>query len=88
MLTLNRLFFALAFLGGSAAVQAADGHSNLVIGKPGERINKSGSGLQTAEYHYFATVPMISVSTHNGVQVSQAALNGSFDPRQPTHYIF
>ena len=88
MLTLNKLFFALAFLGGSAAVQAADDHSNLVIGKPGERINKSGAGVQTAEYHYFATVSTLACGTHNGVQVSQAALHGSFDPRQRTHYIF
>lgn len=88
MLTLNRLFFALAFLGGSAAVQAADGHSNLVMGKPGEGFNKSGSGLRTAEYHYFAPVTTLASGTHNGVQVSQAALHGSFDPRQPSNYIF
>ncbi|MDB6144144.1 MAG: hypothetical protein JWP80_3188 [Pseudomonas sp.] len=88
MLTPNKLFYALAFLGGSAAVQAAEGHGDVIIGKPGERIDKSGVALRTAEYHYFATYPSPVSGTHNGVQLSQAALRGAFDPRQPTNYIF
>jgi hypothetical protein len=88
MLTPNKLFYALAFLGGSAAVQAAEGHGEVIIGKPGQRIDKPGAALRTAEYHYSSAYPRVVSGTHNGVQLSQAALHGAFDPRRPTNYIF
>ncbi|MEB0075847.1 hypothetical protein QN386_15685 [Pseudomonas sp. CCI3.2] len=87
MLTLNKLFFALAFLGGSAAVQAENLPGALVRANAGERINKGNAGLQTAEYHYYSATRNIS-GTHNGIKVSPSALLGSFDPKHRPTYIF
>lgn len=87
MLTFNKLFYALAFLGGSTAAQATDGTGNLVLGRTGERINKPGADLKTAEYHYYANYENVS-GTHNGIQLSEAILLGSFDPQLPSNFIF
>jgi len=87
MLTLNKLFFALAFLGGSAAVQAENLPGALIRANTGERLTKANSGLQTAEYNFYTTSRYAS-GTHNGVKLSHAALKGSFDPKQRPTYIF
>jgi len=90
MLTRNKLFFAMAFLGSSAAIQAADGHDTLNsfgFGRTGERINKSSSHLQMAEYHVHPTYEIVS-GTYNGMKLTHAILHGSFDPLKPSTFIF
>jgi hypothetical protein len=87
MLTLNKLFFALAFLGGSAAVQAENLPGALLRAKGGERVNKANPGVRTAEYKVYSTIPYAS-GTHNGVKLSRATLQGGYDPKLRPTYIF
>jgi hypothetical protein len=87
MLTLNKLFFALAFLGGSAAVQAENLPGALLRANAGQRVNKANPGLRTAEYNVYSTIHYAS-GTHNGVKLSQATLKGGYDPKQRPTYIF
>lgn len=87
MLTSNKLFFALAFLGGSATAQATDGTSKLVQGKTGESVDAYGAYLGAVADHYYSSYPNV-FGTHNGIQLSQAILLGSFDPGLRSNYIF
>ncbi|WP_397451832.1 hypothetical protein [Pseudomonas sp. NA-150] len=86
MLTFNKLFFALAFLSGSAAVHAADGTNASIQGKVGVRLNKATADLKTAEFHYYPTSASVCGS-HNGVPLSQAMLRGALDPQQPANFV-
>lgn len=87
MLTLNKLVFALAFLGGSAAVQAENLPGALARANAGERLNRSSAAVHTAAYNVYSTTQYAS-GTHNGVKLSHAALRATFDPKQRPTYIF
>ncbi|CAM3193300.1 hypothetical protein BZK31_19570 [Pseudomonas floridensis] len=98
MLSLNKFFLALAFLGGSAAAQAGDGRLELTrieLGKT-ERLDES-SGWAHGWSHELGRQGLDSVAmgtqwsppvygavsgTHNGMPVSRELLLGSYDVRQ------
>ncbi len=95
MLNLNKLFLALAFLGGSAAVQAGDGRlepARIEFGKTSERLDDAngwshGMGQQeslggAAGALYSPAIYGSLSGTYNGVSVSRQVLLGGYDVTQ------
>ncbi|MBC3955370.1 MULTISPECIES: hypothetical protein [Pseudomonas] len=95
MLSINKFFLALAFLGGSAAAQAGDGRLDLTrieFGKTSERHDDAsgwshGLGQQnqlnvSAGTLYSPPVYGNLSGTHNGVPVSREILLGRYDVKQ------
>lgn len=87
MLTSNRLFYALAFLGGSTAAHAADATGNLVQAKTGAKIDKPGADLKAVRNHYRSSHLDVT-GTYNGIPLSHAMLLGSFDPTRRSTFTF
>ena len=77
MQTFNKLFLALAFLGGSAAAQAAD--NNELARAP---TNKSSERFEAIERRSWGQ-GLSQQATYNGVPVAQKNLSGHYDLRQP-----
>ena len=77
MQTFNKFFLALAFLGGSAAAQAAE--SNELARPP---LNKGGERVETVGRRNAGVVWDRGLSqqvTYNGMPVAQKNLSGRFD---------
>jgi hypothetical protein len=86
MLTVNKFFLALAFLGGSAAAQAADEVLDLTRmppGKPSERMNRTESESR----HGASSVWRHGLSQRGGDNVSgdQSGYSVSYQPLSGTH---
>ncbi|KAA8696827.1 Uncharacterized protein ALO80_04312 [Pseudomonas caricapapayae] len=95
MLNLNKFFLALAFLGGSAALQAGDGRLDvprIEFGKTSERLDDANGWGHALGEQAHANVSMGTLysppvygtvtGTHNGVPVSREILLGSYDVTQ------
>ncbi|KPY61703.1 MULTISPECIES: hypothetical protein [Pseudomonas] len=95
MLNLNKFFLALAFLGGSAAVQAGDGRldvARIEFSKTSERLddtNSWGHALGEQAHSNVSVGALYSppvygslTGTHNGAPVSREILLGSYDVTQ------
>jgi len=76
MQTFNKLFLALAFLGGSAAAQAAD--TNELARAP---TNKASERFETIERRNWGQ-GLSQQGTYNGVPVALKNLSGHYDLRQ------
>ncbi|MBX8509675.1 hypothetical protein K5D34_08315 [Pseudomonas cichorii] len=95
MLNINKLFLALAFLGGSAAAQAGDGRlepARIEFGKTSERLDDAnswshGMGQQdslagTTGALYSPAIYGSLSGTYNGVSVGREVLLGGYDVTQ------
>jgi len=95
MLSLNKFFLALAFLGGSAAAQASDGRlepARIEFGKTSERLDEANGWSHGLGQHdrlsvttgtlYSPAVYGSVTAKHNGMPVSSEILLGSYDVRQ------
>ena len=77
MQTFNKFFLALAFLGGSAAAQAAD--TNELARAP---TNKTSERFEAIERRHWGQ-GLSQQGTYNGLPVAQKNLAGHYDLRQP-----
>jgi len=77
MQTFNKFFLALAFLGGSAAAQAAD--TNELARAP---TNKTSERFEAIERRHWGQ-SLSQQGTYNGLPVAQKNLAGHYDLRQP-----